>query len=113
MPHLGKSRPNPGLGFQVQVCQPFKLFPLRSEAVVDVMGTLSCQNQQQAYTMGLSVTINEAYQLTVEPLISKPSWTLVFKAHRLLYHSTLGLRVIKKNKSATCPRQVKVGNRIF
>jgi len=23
--------------------------------------------------------------------------TLVFKAHRLLYHSTLGLRVIKKN----------------
>jgi len=27
-------------------------------------------------------------------------WTVaVFKAHRLLYHSTLGLRVIKKNKS--------------
>ena len=24
---------------------------------------------------------------------------LVFKAHRLLYHSTLGLRKIKKNKS--------------
>ena len=25
---------------------------------------------------------------------------LVFKAHRLLYHSTLGLRVIKKKKEA-------------
>ena len=34
------------------------------------------------------------------------SWTglrggLVFKAHRLLYHSTLGLRVIKKNRVRT------------
>ena len=27
---------------------------------------------------------------------------LVFKAHRLLYHSTLGLRVIKKKKKVTC-----------
>jgi len=27
---------------------------------------------------------------------------LVFKAHRLLYHSTLGLRVIKKEKKGTC-----------
>ena len=26
---------------------------------------------------------------------------LVFKAHRLLYHSTLGLRVIKKKKKVT------------
>ena len=26
---------------------------------------------------------------------------LVFKAHRLVYHSTLGLRVIKKKKSIT------------
>jgi len=26
---------------------------------------------------------------------------LVFKAHRLLYHSTLGLRVIKKKKKKT------------
>jgi len=27
---------------------------------------------------------------------------LVFKAHRLLYYSTLGLRVIKKKKKGTC-----------
>ena len=27
---------------------------------------------------------------------------LVFKAHRLLYHSTLGSRVIKKKKKAPC-----------
>jgi len=28
----------------------------------------------------------------------------VFKAHRLLYHSTLGLRVIKKKKNLSEPR---------
>ena len=28
---------------------------------------------------------------------------LVFKAHRLLYHSTLGLRVIKKRRRRTLP----------
>jgi len=27
---------------------------------------------------------------------------LVLKAHRLLYHSTLGLRVIKKKKTCAC-----------
>ena len=27
---------------------------------------------------------------------------LVFQAHRLLYHSTLGLRVMKKKKKFTC-----------
>ena len=27
---------------------------------------------------------------------------LVFKAHRLVYHSTLGLRVIKKKKVGEC-----------
>ena len=31
-------------------------------------------------------------------LIVRVGGGLVFKAHRLLYHSTLGLRVIKKNK---------------
>jgi len=30
---------------------------------------------------------------------------LVFKAHRLVYHSTLGLRVIKKKKKGTWMRQ--------
>ena len=34
---------------------------------------------------------------------------LVFRAHRLLYHSTLGLRVIKKTRSATS-RFYKVGD---
>jgi len=29
---------------------------------------------------------------------------LVCKAHRLLYHSTLGLRVIKKQRGAELPR---------
>ena len=29
---------------------------------------------------------------------------LVFKAHRLVYHSTLGLRVIKKQRSLTYER---------
>jgi len=28
---------------------------------------------------------------------------LVFKAHRLLYHSTLGVRVIKKKKDGCAP----------
>jgi len=31
---------------------------------------------------------------------------LVFKAHRLLYHSTLGVRVIKKKKEAPRERSV-------
>ena len=30
---------------------------------------------------------------------------LVFKAHRLVYHSTLGLRVIKKKKTSHCNPQ--------
>jgi len=30
---------------------------------------------------------------------------LVFKAHRLLYHSTLGLRVIKKKKDDSFSRR--------
>jgi len=35
---------------------------------------------------------------------------LVFKAHRLLYHSTLGLRVIKKKKKFVCvPRKTLRG----
>ena len=34
-------------------------------------------------------------------------WRLVFKAHRLLYHSTLGLRVIKKRRRE---EQVSSGN---
>jgi len=35
----------------------------------------------------------------------RPVWFrggLVFKAHRLVYHSTLGLRVIKKKKKTPC-----------
>ena len=31
---------------------------------------------------------------------------LVFKAHRLLYHSTLGSRVIKKKKKYALPHQI-------
>jgi len=34
---------------------------------------------------------------------------LVFKAHRLLYHSTLGLRVIKKKKDGLAHLQAQVG----
>ena len=30
---------------------------------------------------------------------------LVYKAHRLLYHSTLGLRVITKKKKSTCRKK--------
>ena len=34
MAHIRQSRPDSGLGFQVIVLKPFKLLPLRSEAVV-------------------------------------------------------------------------------
>jgi len=44
------------------------------------------------------------YELTLQ--VSNVQWFrggLVFKAHRLLYHATLGLRVIKKKKKkAVC-----------
>jgi len=36
-------------------------------------------------------------------LATHPQYTCVFKAHRLLYHSTLGSRVIKKKKSGRAP----------
>ena len=36
---------------------------------------------------------------------------LVFKAHRLLYHSTLGLRVIQKKKKSSVDRVVGLGGR--
>jgi len=36
--------------------------------------------------------------VTDVPPLSGPGVGLVFKAHKLLYHSTLGLRVIKKRK---------------
>ena len=35
---------------------------------------------------------------------------LVFKAHRLLYHSTLGSRVIKKKKGGECDQGRDEGN---
>ena len=34
---------------------------------------------------------------------------LIFKAHRLVYHSTLGLRVIKKKKKKKRARRKKAG----
>ena len=37
---------------------------------------------------------------------------LVFKAHRLLYHSTLGLRVIKKTKKKTEATDERGGNNL-
>ena len=43
--------------------------------------------------------VDEAAQLwVVRELRPKPKGGLVFKAHRLLYHSTLGLRVIKRRE---------------
>ena len=38
---------------------------------------------------------------------------LVFKAHRLVYHSTLGLGVTKKKKEDTCRRGVAFRNAAF
>ena len=42
---------------------------------------------------------------------------LLFKAHRLLYHSTLGLRVIKKKKNkevtiSVCPQRLRRPGRV-
>ena len=48
----------------------------------------------------------EEYRKMVSPM---PSFRggLVFKAHRLLYHSVLGLRVIKKRKKEVCRKWVE------
>ena len=38
---------------------------------------------------------------------------LVFKAHRLLYHSTLGLRVIKKKDTGARVAKVAISEKIY
>jgi len=63
-----QSRPDSGLGLQVQYLKLFKFFPLLSEA-----------DRALAWS-------------------GRFRGGLVFKAHRLVYHSTLGLRVIKKSR---------------
>ena len=45
------------------------------------------------------------------PNQTSPVPTLVFKAHRLVYHSTLGLRVIKKKTKSPDPRCSRTGTR--
>jgi len=45
--------------------------------------------------------LNRGSEITRPCLDRRPQLGLVFKAHRLLCHSTLGLRVLKKNKKKT------------
>ena len=72
--HIRQSRPDSGLGFQVKFLTTFYGVPSSLESGCWVRNV-------QRFRGGL-----------------------VFKAHRLVYHSTLGWRVIKKKKMRACPR---------
>jgi hypothetical protein len=54
MAHIRQSRPDSGLGFQAKVLETFKVFPLRSEAV-------------------LNSTVNSTFDLTINLTID---WTI-------------------------------------
>ena len=91
MAHTRQSRPDPGLGFQVKFLTIFELFPLCSEADwrtgLESVGAVRIQ---------LSARFQE--QLLSRNVKQFPG-RLVFKAHRLLFHSFLGSRMIEKKKT--------------
>ena len=78
------------LAFSYKSLKPFKLFRARSAAV------------------------REPYEASPRARTSPPQCRagLVFKAHRLVYHSTLGLTVIKKKKCDQTHRSVFPGTRM-
>jgi len=89
MAHTRQSRPDSGLGFQVKALKPFKLFPVRSEAVPEV--TEMCSGSEAGSHLRLI---------------------------DFVYLSTLGLRVIKKKKVPEVDAElaelfVGLGRRLF
>ena len=48
-----------------------------------------------------------------DPADTPPPRELVFKAHRLLYHSTLGLRAIKRERERPPPRAENCEDRVL
>ena len=79
MAHIRESRPDSGLGFQVKVLEIVFAHARRPSLGTAAVRTGLCRNVKR-FRRGL-----------------------VFKAHRRLYHSTLGLRVIKKKKRRNRP----------
>ena len=73
------------LAFRQKSLKPFKLFPLRSDAGVDRARPEPLERQEPVQHLLCGLRLRE-------------TGGLVFKAHRWLYHSTLGSRVIKKKK---------------
>ena len=91
MAHTGQSRPDSGLAFRYKSLKHFMLFPLRLKAVRTrsddsrMVGTASAPKGNNSDLRGFRRNVKRF------------RGGLVFKAHRLLHHSTLGLRVIKKD----------------
>jgi len=82
MAHVRQSRPDSGLGFQLKVLKPF-------EAVPSSLGRSS------------RIPLHRHCFVRVPGRnVKRFRGGLVFKAHRWLYHSTLGSRVIKKKKKS-------------
>jgi len=74
MAHVRQSRPDSSLGFHRKVLNAFNVIPAS-------LGRGCCCRNVKRFRGGL-----------------------VFKAHKLVYHSTLGLRVIKKKKAGAVAR---------
>ena len=78
--------------------------PLPSSPLPHLQGYLAHKkhpprrNLQQPYDWGPTVALGGGEGFMSEVPLCRVARHLVLKAHRLLYHSTLGLRVIKKKK---------------
>jgi len=101
--HTRQSGPESGPDFQTKglACGPFSLGigthePLRGSGLVPVQTPVQFSQPSSVNFSQLLINMNRF------------RGGLVFTAHRLVYHSTLGLRVIKKKKKSTPPGDVLV-----
>ena len=95
MAHLGQSRPDAGLGLQEKVLEMFQV-------VFTSLGS------------GLLARERRGSEQLLLGNVQRFQGGLVFKARRGLYHSSLGLRVIKKKEEAEgCHHATPTSNLLF
>jgi len=73
------------------------------------LGEKPCPVTRKTVENGECLDGRVGHRMTLLGNVKRFRGGLVFKAHRLLYHSTLGVRVIKKKKSTLQARRLFEG----
>jgi len=109
MAHIRQSRTDASLGVQIKVLETFQVVESSFGCGTQLSRWVCCTNKSPSPNRlatklegmaSISLTRQIGYSSKTKKNVQRFQGGLVFKAHRLLYHSTQGLSVIKKKKFA-------------